>query len=344
MPAWEEPLRQDCDGSHREVDRLLIRTAAGQAGIGNNDGRITCSAPAPSGASPIRGHTVITDTNPRRSPRPAAPDSQSDTRQSGAVWAILEAPVLATAAIARGDGRGRPGMSMTRRLVARLRAPLGERYGAPGQGHSTSRGASSPRFTLELRRMLDGRPFCRFMLDMDPPNVGCPPRDGRCSADRQAPIGTWRRTWARIVGCGGSRVQRARPAAGEDRWRRCNACGSEGTQLACPADRQPWASGEHRTSSRRAVAGFVSRARPPVAARPRRWRSQVTRAGPRWRGCGGAGGGAWLSPGGRSGSRGRRAVREARARGPYAARRRRCSGGSGHAAGGAGVVARRAAG
>ena len=38
-----------------EVDRLLIRTAAGQAGIGNNDGRITCSAPASSGASPIKG-------------------------------------------------------------------------------------------------------------------------------------------------------------------------------------------------------------------------------------------------------------------------------------------------
>ena len=28
------------------VDRLLIRTAAGQAGIGDNDGHITCSAPA----------------------------------------------------------------------------------------------------------------------------------------------------------------------------------------------------------------------------------------------------------------------------------------------------------
>ena len=29
-----------------KVDRLLIRTAAGQAGIGNNDGHITRSAPA----------------------------------------------------------------------------------------------------------------------------------------------------------------------------------------------------------------------------------------------------------------------------------------------------------
>jgi hypothetical protein len=78
VPAWEEPLRQDCDGSHRQVDRLLIRTAAGQAGIGNNDGHITRSAPATSEANPIKGHTVITDTNPRRSPRPTATDSQSD--------------------------------------------------------------------------------------------------------------------------------------------------------------------------------------------------------------------------------------------------------------------------
>jgi hypothetical protein len=29
-----------------EVDRLLIRTAAGQAGIGDNDGHIGWSAPA----------------------------------------------------------------------------------------------------------------------------------------------------------------------------------------------------------------------------------------------------------------------------------------------------------
>ena len=47
-----------------KVDRLLIRTAAGQAGIGNNDGHITGSAPTINGqANPIRGHAVITDTN-----------------------------------------------------------------------------------------------------------------------------------------------------------------------------------------------------------------------------------------------------------------------------------------
>jgi hypothetical protein len=46
------------------VDRLLIRTAAGQAGIGNNDGQIAGSAPTVTGrANPIRGHTVVTDTN-----------------------------------------------------------------------------------------------------------------------------------------------------------------------------------------------------------------------------------------------------------------------------------------
>ena len=32
-------------GHTAQVDRLLIRTAAGQAGIGNNDGQITGSAP-----------------------------------------------------------------------------------------------------------------------------------------------------------------------------------------------------------------------------------------------------------------------------------------------------------
>jgi hypothetical protein len=64
VPAWEEPLRQDCDGSHRKVDRLLIRTAAGQAGIGNNGGQITRSALTVTGqANPIKGHTVVTDTN-----------------------------------------------------------------------------------------------------------------------------------------------------------------------------------------------------------------------------------------------------------------------------------------
>jgi hypothetical protein len=61
-----EPLRQDCDGSHRKVDRLLIRTAADQAGIGNDDGHIASSAPVRNGASAIKGHVVVTDTNLRR--------------------------------------------------------------------------------------------------------------------------------------------------------------------------------------------------------------------------------------------------------------------------------------
>jgi len=55
-----------------KVDRLLIRTAADQAGIGNDGGHIARSAPATSEANPIKGHTVITDTNPRRSRRPAS--------------------------------------------------------------------------------------------------------------------------------------------------------------------------------------------------------------------------------------------------------------------------------
>jgi hypothetical protein len=55
-------------GHTAQVDRLLIRTAAGQAGIGDNDGQITRSAPTETGqANPIRGHAVVTDTNPHRS-------------------------------------------------------------------------------------------------------------------------------------------------------------------------------------------------------------------------------------------------------------------------------------
>ena len=51
-----------------KVDRLLIRTAAGQAGIGNNDGHIAAKCTdRHRRASPIRGHAVVTDTNPRRS-------------------------------------------------------------------------------------------------------------------------------------------------------------------------------------------------------------------------------------------------------------------------------------
>jgi hypothetical protein len=62
-----------------KVDRLLIRTAAGQAGIGNDDGHIARRAPTVTGGtSPIRGHAVVTDTKPRRSRRPATPHSQSD--------------------------------------------------------------------------------------------------------------------------------------------------------------------------------------------------------------------------------------------------------------------------
>jgi hypothetical protein len=92
VPAWEEPLR-DCDGSHRQVDRLLIRTAAGQAGIGNNDGHITCNAPTVTGGpSPIEGHAAVTDTNLRRSRRPAAPDSQSDIAADNATAARPGSP------------------------------------------------------------------------------------------------------------------------------------------------------------------------------------------------------------------------------------------------------------
>lgn len=82
VPAWKEPLRQDCDGSHpARVDRLLIRTAAGQAGIGDHDGHIGRSAPhLTARASAIWGHTVATDTNPDRSTRPAPTDSQRDIR------------------------------------------------------------------------------------------------------------------------------------------------------------------------------------------------------------------------------------------------------------------------
>ena len=50
------------------VDRLLIRTAADQAGIGNDDGHIGSSAPHQTArASTERGHAVVTDTNPDRS-------------------------------------------------------------------------------------------------------------------------------------------------------------------------------------------------------------------------------------------------------------------------------------
>jgi hypothetical protein len=55
-------------GHTLKVDRLLIRTAAGQAGIGNNDGQIVrqCTRQEP-GPSRITGHAVVTDTNPHRS-------------------------------------------------------------------------------------------------------------------------------------------------------------------------------------------------------------------------------------------------------------------------------------
>ena len=48
-------------GHTAQVDRLLIRTAAGQAGIGDNDGHITRSAPTQSGqANPI----MVTPSSP----------------------------------------------------------------------------------------------------------------------------------------------------------------------------------------------------------------------------------------------------------------------------------------
>jgi hypothetical protein len=61
------------------VDRLLIRTAAGQAGIGDDDGHIAAKCTRRHGrAGPIKGHTVVTDTKPHRSPRPAFAYSQPD--------------------------------------------------------------------------------------------------------------------------------------------------------------------------------------------------------------------------------------------------------------------------
>jgi hypothetical protein len=50
------------------VDRLLIKTAAGQTGIGDNDGQIRGNAPgAEAGAELEMGHVVVADTNPDRS-------------------------------------------------------------------------------------------------------------------------------------------------------------------------------------------------------------------------------------------------------------------------------------
>jgi hypothetical protein len=50
------------------VDRLLIRTAAGRAGVGNGDGHIVSKCTRPlAGPSRIWGHAIVTDTNPRRS-------------------------------------------------------------------------------------------------------------------------------------------------------------------------------------------------------------------------------------------------------------------------------------
>jgi hypothetical protein len=55
-------------GHTAQVDRLLIRTAADQAGIGNGDGHIVCKCTHPrAGPSRIWGHTIVTDTNSRRS-------------------------------------------------------------------------------------------------------------------------------------------------------------------------------------------------------------------------------------------------------------------------------------
>jgi len=44
VPAWNRYARTVM-GHTVKVDRLVIRTAAGQAGIGNNDGHIVRSAP-----------------------------------------------------------------------------------------------------------------------------------------------------------------------------------------------------------------------------------------------------------------------------------------------------------
>jgi len=66
-------------GHTAEVDRFLIRTAAGQAGIADHGGQITRNAPALGpGVSPIKGHTVVTDTKPSRSQVPTSGYSKSD--------------------------------------------------------------------------------------------------------------------------------------------------------------------------------------------------------------------------------------------------------------------------
>ncbi len=46
VPAWEEPHSRTVMGHTAEVDRFLIRTAAGQAGIGDHGGQIARNAPA----------------------------------------------------------------------------------------------------------------------------------------------------------------------------------------------------------------------------------------------------------------------------------------------------------
>ena len=50
------------------MDRLLIKTAAGQAGIGDNDGQIRGNARGRWAEAELEmSHVVVTDTNPDRS-------------------------------------------------------------------------------------------------------------------------------------------------------------------------------------------------------------------------------------------------------------------------------------
>ena len=69
MPAGTNRYVTTVMGHTRWADRLLIRTAAARASIGDNGGHIRGSALLPSRqkASLEMGHAVVTDTNHGRS-------------------------------------------------------------------------------------------------------------------------------------------------------------------------------------------------------------------------------------------------------------------------------------
>jgi hypothetical protein len=76
-------LCQDCDGSHPDSGgQASDQDNSRQAGIGNHDANRSKCTPPQAGASPITGHTMITDTNPDRSTRPASTDSQPHNTRS----------------------------------------------------------------------------------------------------------------------------------------------------------------------------------------------------------------------------------------------------------------------